>query len=261
MRAFLRSAFLDVLGSIRSPKNGIHILNGHYLSRSVHDDPKVFERLLGGLRAFSEFIRIEDAVHLVASGECEKFNGVGVAFTFDDGFLDCYTALAPALNKYDTNACFFVNPGFVDGDSLYRDNFTDNVVLTSMKLPMTWAQIKELHGSGFIIGNHTMDHRRLNSGDSECLFQQIVGGRDVIAKKINGVVDYFAWPYGQAEDINEAALEIACDSHRYVFSGCGYRDYCSSNGKVLNRRHFEADWKLSHMRYFLSFKRNFSQIY
>lgn len=37
-----------------------------------------------------------------------------IAFTFDDGWRDCYTQIAPQLEKYGINAAFFINPNFVD---------------------------------------------------------------------------------------------------------------------------------------------------
>lgn len=257
MRAFFRAIYLDCVGHFCRPKKGVHILNGHYLSRAAAEGTSRFDGLLKGLRNFSEFLDIEDAVRLVISGDCENFDGVGIAFTFDDGFLDCYKSLAPSLSQFGVNACFFINPGFIDGSDDYCKQFTDQVVLTSGKRPMTWSQVRELHDAGFVIGNHTIDHCRLSQLSEEELQQQIVGAQSIIEKKLGARVDYFAWPYGQADDIGMGALSLACETHKFVFSGFGYRDYFSFGGRVINRRHFEADWKLNYMRYFLSVKKNY----
>jgi len=257
MRALARRLYLDILGSFVKPKSGVHILNGHFLSRNTDGGVKRFESLLRELRQFSEFLNVEDAVRLVESGECRKFGGVGLAFTFDDGFLDCYQGLAPALHRYGVNACFFVNPGFVDGSDEYRRNFTERVVFTPGKKSMTWMQIADLHKQGFLIGNHTVDHCRLSLLGKVEIEKQILDGKARIEAKLDSKVEYFAWPYGQESDFNLTALEVAKSAHRYIFSGFGYREYFSFGGAVINRRHFEADWNLSHVKYFLSKEKSY----
>jgi hypothetical protein len=46
-------------------------------------------------------------------------------------------------------------------------------------------------------------------------------------------------------------LKIAKQHHRYIFSQDDYKHYFSFNGQVINRRHFEGDWKYRHVLYFL----------
>jgi peptidoglycan/xylan/chitin deacetylase (PgdA/CDA1 family) len=258
MRTILRSALLSLLGSMKKPRNGIHVLNGHFLSRSVYKDNNQFLGLLNEMRSFAEFLRIEDAVELIRSGDCINFDGVGIAFTFDDGFSDCYDALAPALDHFNTNACFFINAGFIDGSAHYRKRFGDEIVLTPNKDPMTWGNVRELHNARFVIGNHTLDHVRLSVVEPAEIDHQILRGKLRIKEELGFETDYFAWPYGQSSDINTYALNAAMRSHRYIFSGFGFRDYFSFNGKVLNRRHFEADWPVRHLRYFLSFSKRYT---
>ncbi len=253
MRKKLRNAYIWFMSSFKQLKPGIHILNGHYLTRKCADNPRVFELLLHEMQMLGiEFINIENAVSYIESGEFKYLTKTYVAFTFDDGFEDCYLSLAPALEKFDVNACFFVNPNFVVGSDLYIKNFTDNVVKTPQKKPMSWNQIKTLSDRGFVIGNHTLDHVRLSNIEYKTLIEQVAGAKDIIENKIGEKCSYFAWPYGQLNDFSFEALNIVKEYHDTVFSGCQYRNYFSFNGAVINRRHFEPNWKARDMKFFLS---------
>ncbi len=71
-----------------------------------------------------------------------------VALTFDDGCLSHRTRVADLLKEYGFGATFFVCefPG----------------MFGNPEHAMTWEQIRELHGMGFEIGNHTLTHRHAN---------------------------------------------------------------------------------------------------
>lgn len=252
MRELLKKAFIAGASAVSSPKAGVYIMNGHFLSRAANDDVEVFDRQLGYLSKMMRFISIEDATKMVLSREALDIDETLVAFTFDDGFDDNLLALAPALEKFGVNACCFVNPGFVDGDEGYISQFTENVVLTPGKRPMSWDQIRQLHDRGFVIGNHTYDHVRLSAVKPEEAEAQVVNAKHKIASELNCDCDYFAWPFGQYADVNDDVIEMLLKHHKYVYSGCDYQNYTSFGGRVLNRRHFEADWPGHEVKYFLS---------
>src|SRR5207248_1485493 len=67
-----------------------------------------------------------------------------VVLTFDDSSKSHFTVARPLLKKYKFGATFFITEGF---------DFPSN-----KKDYMTWEEIKQLHGDGFEIGNHTRDH-------------------------------------------------------------------------------------------------------
>lgn len=248
MKKLIRNIVLSTTGQFKSVANGIHILNSHYIGRN--DLPKeVFHDLLKTLTKQADFINIEDAV--TAIKEKTHQNQKLIAFTFDDGFEECYTKIAPVLSDFNINAAFFINPGFIDGDKEYRKNFTENIVHTN-KAPMTWEMIKELHQQGFVIGNHTLDHVRLVGLTNEELQRQINNAKNRIEEQLQSSCDYFAWTYGRNADIDENALNYCLNEHQYVFGGDNYTNYFSFNNSVFNRRHIEGNWPVSHINYFLS---------
>ncbi len=248
MKNLIRNILLPTAGQFKSVANGIHILNSHYIGRN--DLPKeVFYELLKKLSTQADFININDAV--IAIKEKTHQNQKLIAFSFDDGFEECYTKIAPVLHNFNTNAAFFINPGFIDGDDNYRKNFTENIVHVNKK-PMTWKMIKDLHQQGFVIGNHTLDHVHLVGLSNEQLQEQIIKSKIRIEERLNSSCDYFAWTYGRNSDIDENALNHCLNSHKYVFGGDNYTKYFSFNNSVFNRRHIEGGWPLSHVKYFIS---------
>ena len=254
MRSKLRHLFLEVAGSFAKPANGVHILNGHFISRTTKD-ASVFFDLLQKLQHKVTFVRIEEAVALIEKREEVKHPLV--AFTFDDGYEECYTKISPVLSQFNTNAAFFINPHFVESSQEYKQKFLSEKVLIENKEPMNWEMIKSLHQQGFIIGSHTLDHVRLHIDDKSIIAEQLITCKKVIEEKLDSTCEYFAYPYGQATDISTEALEIAKQTYKYIFTGCNHKKYFSFNDAAINRRHFEGDWSIAYMNFFLSYHKTF----
>lgn len=248
LRKKARDIILDNLGLISKPAPGIHILNGHRITNEL--EPETFRMLLSRLSKYVIFIKIEEAIELI-QGKVTPEKPL-VAFTFDDGFMECYDIFAPILEEFQINGLFFVNPNYVEGDEEYIKNFNNNVVLTRDKRPMRWRHLKELSHRGHIIGAHTMDHYMINSDDESILKFQIEACKDIIEENIGKPCDYFAFPYGKLNHANKMSVDIACRRFKYVFSQSDYKHYFSFDGKVINRRHFEPFWPIPHIHYFLS---------
>lgn len=202
------------------------------------------------MAAHVRFVRVEEAVDMIVRHE--QPTEPLVAFTFDDGFMDGYDCFAPVLEEFGTNAIFFVNPNYVEGDDEYVADFNANSVMTPGKRPMRWTHLKELADRGHIIGAHTMDHYMINSSDAATLQYQIVHCKEEIERHVGMPCDYFAFPYGKLTQANQLSIDMAYKCYRYVFSQSDYKHYFSFGGKVINRRHFEPFWPKRHVFYFLS---------
>jgi len=180
-----------------------------------------------------------------------------VAFTFDDGFEECHSIVAPVLEEFNTNAAFFINGGFVNGDEVYLKAFTQNVILTPGKTPMSWSQIKDLSNRGHIIGSHTYDHIDMNQDDYQFVEHQILHNKQVIEAETGISSDYFSIPFGQMQHIREETLGLIEQYHKIIFSGTNFKNYHSFDGRVINRRHMESSWPAAHWKYFLSFDKKY----
>lgn len=248
LRQGARHIVLSTLGSVARPAPGIHILNGHRTRGEA--EPETFRRLLTRLQGHVRFIRVEEAVARIEAGDrpAEPL----VAFTFDDGFTECRDVFAPVLEEFGVNALFFVNPNFVEGDEAYIRHFCADTVLTPGKRPMRWDDLRRLAARGHIIGAHTMDHHMIARGDDDTLRYQIQHCREAVEQAMGQPCEYFAFPYGRLTHASAHAIDMACATYPHVFSQSDYRHYFSFGGRVINRRHFEPFWPASHVRYFLS---------
>lgn len=259
-RQILRSIFLSTMGSIAKPSPFVHILNGHMIG--IHDDSDYngqrFALLLENLYKYCDFINFENAVDKIINNE--KVTRPKVAFSFDDGWRDCYTQIAPQLEKYGVNAMFFINPNAIEAteknDIEYLNNFTNNITKSPGKHLMNWNQVKDLQRRGFKFGAHTLDHYCINDNNIIELEHQIVDCKSVIEDRLGESCEYFAFPYGRIEHANLTSINIACKHYKYVFSQSDHKHFFSFQGRVINRRHFEPFWPTSHVKYFLSCKRS-----
>lgn len=253
-RQLFRKLILDIWGGFSVPKVGVHILNGHMICKGIPNDTskEYFSYQLKKLSRYVSFIRIEEAVALIQNREKTVIDRPLVAFTFDDGFMECHSMIAPVLEQFGVNAAFFINPNFANGDDVYIQNFTNNIVLTPGKTPMRWKEIRDLHERGHIIGAHTMDHYMINDSNWVELDKQIGCCKSVIEQELSTSCEYFAFPYGRLEHANQSSIDIACKYYKYVFSQSDYKHYFSFGGRVINRRHFEPFWPVKHVSYFLS---------
>lgn len=260
LRYFLRALFLNIMGTFKRPSHYVHILNGHMVDwkHDNDEDGKRFASQLEQLHKYCDFVNFEVAVQMIVHGE--KVSRPTIAFTFDDGWRDCYTQIAPQLEKYNVNAMFFINPNFTDAadnhDSEYIENFTVNVTKSPGKHPMTWGQIIDLQKRGFLFGAHTLDHYCIADDNIAELEHQIGDCRNVIEENLGEPCEYFAFPYGRIEHANPKSIDIACKHYKYVFSQSDHKHFFSFDGRVINRRHFEPFWPAKHVFYFLSCKRS-----
>ncbi|KPK84756.1 MAG: hypothetical protein AMS27_09125 [Bacteroides sp. SM23_62_1] len=248
-----RKLILDIISLSSEPKPGIHILNGHFLSLDDHLSNNTFYNQLKSLLFHGvDYLNIEKAVEYIENKRIPS-DKCYVAFTFDDGFEECFTKIRPVLNNFGIKAGFFINPNFIDGNEEYQRNFKNNIVYTN-KQPMNRDQIMILVEEGHVIGAHTMDHIKLDIDNRDILEYQIGESKKYIEDKFKTNCDYFAFPYGRIEHINDMGVEIARKYFKYVFSQSNYKCYYSFEGKVINRRHFECDWPYRHVLYFLKEK-------
>ena len=120
-----------------------------------------------------------------------------VVITIDDGYESVFRHALPALRKHGFPATLFAYSDFVGaGDAL------------------SWPQLKELLGSGLIdVQAHSKSHRNLierAAGEDDNRYRSNVEAevkvpREVLEKRLAHVVNQFAYPYG---DANELVLEM-----------------------------------------------------
>lgn len=252
MRAFLRNIFLIIVGNVIRPKPGIHIINSHFITpfeKDIERDMYIYDRYLSYLQSFASFITLEEATNRILS-DLMPSNEVLLAFTFDDGFEECYSIIAPLLEKYNTRGTFFINANYIESDKTYQQEFNKRVDTFSKK-PMTWEQVKELHERGHLIGSHNLDHSNFAKLNDDEINLQVSKNKAILEEKLGFMCDYFAWTYGQIKHFPKNALICAQKYHNHIYSDTNYKHYFSLSSTVINRRHIEPFWRKSYINYFL----------
>lgn len=253
MRNILRNAFLNLVGQFSRPSNCVHILNGHYVNLVASaNDADILASLFLKLSRNYKFIDFEEACYNITSGK--KVHHPYLAFSFDDGFKECYASIRPILNNHKVSGAFFINPSVIEApDNVRADFLKDKLKININKEFMTWEEIRQLHSEGHVIGNHTMNHTALVGLEYNEAYQEVYSGKMILENYLKYNCKYFAFPYGRSIHIDSAGIDAVLKCHQLAFTGCEYTKYFyQSNKQILSRRHFEGNWPKTHMAYFLS---------
>jgi peptidoglycan/xylan/chitin deacetylase (PgdA/CDA1 family) len=153
--AFLAAAFAALpaaAAAAAAGSGGVPVLMYHLVDarvpadrtgRSLTIDPAVFEAQLAWLRAHRiRTLTMNDLAEALERGPAPRD---AVVLTFDDGYRDAATVVAPLLRKYGDRASFYVSAGFV-GDAKHAG----------------WAQLRAMHAEGMEIGCHGTYHLDLS---------------------------------------------------------------------------------------------------
>lgn len=250
----VKKQYTNILGRVATPQQGVHILNGHYLDVSNDTTTGIFYDTLNLLSKEVDFISLQEGSALVKTQKIPETDKL-VCFSFDDGYEECFTKIKPVLDAFNIKAGFFICPDFVEAPPQYIADFLKNrVFLDTNKQPMSWAQIKTLHDEGHLIGSHTMNHVNCEAVNINVLDEELNLSKLIIEAQLDAPCQHFAYPYGKIEHFSEGALACAEQYYTYIYSQAGHSNYFSFDGRVLNRRHFEGNWKKPRVTYFLNKK-------
>jgi peptidoglycan/xylan/chitin deacetylase (PgdA/CDA1 family) len=152
------------------------------LGFSLSVTPESFAAQLAWLKAAGyETVRMDVAAACVrGEGPCPAR---AVALTFDDGYMDAYTAALPILQQHGFVATFFVVSGFV-GQPGY----------------MGWQEIRALRDAGMEIGAHSISHPDLTTLGLDELRHQVAQSGATIAAELGSPVVSFCYPGGRFND-------------------------------------------------------------
>lgn len=254
IKAIVRRNYLNAVGRICQPSRGTHFLNGHYVSRdeiAIELQREIFYDRLIALSKHCDLVSPNIALD-------QRFQRTQklVCLTFDDGFQDVYTTLVPVLKEVKVSAIFFINPSFIGlGKSETAKVLRDNYGTTVAKQFLTKQELISVIKEGHLIGSHSLTHRRLTGINQSAFEEEILKSKSVLQTEYNVDCKCFAYPFGGKNDISPEALSLASAAYPFVFSSITSDGLFSFGGKVINRRHFEGNWPVAHVRYFLSSRR------
>ena len=186
----MRNKFLAALASLTQPR--FKILAYHGIPRHSHNLYEV------GMEAFQlqmkiikdngfTVISLDEAVEKLKSG---LSNQKVVVITFDDAHTNIFENAIPILKGYKYPATIFVPTGLAGKQDLFSDR---NAVGNDI---MTWTQLKDISGSGFFVGSHSVNHYNLNELGEAALKFEIDASYNALKKNIGDYNYFFAYPYG-----------------------------------------------------------------
>jgi peptidoglycan/xylan/chitin deacetylase (PgdA/CDA1 family) len=175
-----------------------------------------FERQMHWIKGHFDVISLRDAQLRMESG-CNR--RPAVCLTFDDGYADNCEFAIPLLQRLSIPATYFISLDLIKQGT----PFPHDVLAGEPLAVNTVAQIREMASQGIDIGLHTRTHCDLGKlHHPECLHEEIYSARGEMRSLFGVPVDYFAFPYGQRQNITSAAIKMV--------QRAGFRGFCSAYG-------------------------------
>ncbi len=131
------------------------------------------------------------------------------AFTFDDGYKDNLSIVAPLMNKLGIPFTVFITTDYIQSND--RKYLTPN-------------DIKELsHDFDVEIGSHTKSHPRLTTCNTKDATKELIYSKKWLEDLIGKEVDTFSYPQG---DVDHRIRELVSDAG-YKIARTSLFSYCS----------------------------------
>ena len=242
--AQLRRLALSALAALATPKpqNALRVLCSHYVFDDQIED---FDRKIKFLLTIGAFV---DAAGVLAHLRGETTSDRPLFhLTFDDARRNVVTNALPVLRAHGVPATFFVATSRL-GAHLPMSRGGRAVEMAR------WDDLAAAQTHGLEIASHTRAHPRLAaiSGNAARLEDEICGSKALIESRLGRPCRYFAWPYGRRADIDAAATQWVKRAG-YEASFGAFRGAVESgvtDAYAIPRHHVEADWPLSHLKFF-----------
>lgn len=207
------------------PDGAFRILLFHDVPAADRD---AFARLVADLAAAGRLIGPAEAEAMLA-GRMQRPGAPPFLISFDDGFASNAEVADSILAPHGVKALFFLCPGLMDelGDGDQRPGIAATVFAgrrDPASLPpglrlMDWQQARALREAGHALGSHTLHHRRLAGLDGATLEAEIGGAARRMAEMTGQAPDWFAFPFGDIDSIDAAALAVVARHHRFCRAG------------------------------------------
>ncbi len=175
-----------------------------------------FRRQMLWLKRHFDVISLGEAQRRIRSGRNDR---TAVVITFDDGYAENCDQAIPFLIEQQIPATYFVALDFVENDRPFPHDVKAGVAL-KVNTP---EQIREMSRGGIEIGSHTRTHCDVGAiNDLETMIDEIQTATDRLAEMADQRIRFFAFPYGQINNLSAAAARLA--------ERCGIEGVCSAFG-------------------------------
>lgn len=185
--------------------------------------PQKFESQIKFLKS-NGFKSISPNVLLDQTQSIDHVQGKPILITFDDGYRGVYDHAYPIMQEYGFTGIIFLTVGYVG-----KSNSWDSAPGPRFQ-HLNWDQVREMAGSGFLIGSHSMNHRFLTRLHTEDAKEEILSSKKKLEDSIGKRVDFFSYPYG---NYNGRILDLVAEAGYKAGFSLEPRIVSSPNGKGL----------------------------
>lgn len=157
--------------------------------------------------------------------------------TFDDGYADNMDFAIPLLLQRKIPFTYFVSTDHVLGGQPFPHDVEAGEILP----PNTPQQLRDLAAANVEIGAHTRSHMNLGGQLArKRLLTEIAGSKFDLEEALNREIRYFAFPYGQIDNLSVEAFRVA---YQTGFDGVcsAYGGYNFPGDDAFHLRRFHAD--------------------
>lgn len=167
------------------------------------------------LRRHYRVVSLTEASDILTSGRAPF---PAVSLTFDDGYGDNFVSLRAVAEELGVSVALFIATQPVE---LHREFHHDVSKGLHGAFPMTWSQIRYWKQRGAEFGTHTRTHIKCGVADRATLQEEIVGCKADYEHQLGETPRFFAFPYGNRQDLPAEAVEIAASAYPYFLSAFG----------------------------------------
>jgi peptidoglycan/xylan/chitin deacetylase (PgdA/CDA1 family) len=208
------------------------ILGHHLVSDRGHRmgiSTEVFWRQVQFLQRYYRIVSLSEAGELLHSGDIRVPT---VVLTFDDGYADNFVNLRAVADETGIPVALFITTEPVGIHKEFQHDLENG---NDGFLPLTWEQIRYWSLGEVEFGSHTHTHFDCGSTDRPTLSREIIGSKHDLENRLGKPVRFFAFPFGQHENLSAEAIDVAASAYPYFVSCFGGENLPV---RRLNRRHF-----------------------
>lgn len=254
-RGALRDAAVTALSIGRRPDATKGWIRFPFYHHVFDDERDGFARQLGFMASHGDFIGIDAAVRMLASGD--SIDGRYFCVTFDDGFKNWFTNAVPILVGQGAVAAFFLVTRYIgtspeaDRDALLGFYEEGDLLMEFLD----WDDCRRMADAGMTIGSHTVNHVHLAALDEAAAEDEIKQSKHSIEAELGQSCDHFCCPFGREN------IDYLPGRDPKIARRAGYKSFLSGHRgamrqgdspMMIRRDHLLAGWGNAQLRYFFS---------
>ena len=176
-----------------------------------------FEEQIDWLSANFDLVSLREAQQRIENGNDRP----AVSITFDDGYADNCSHALPLLIERRIPVTYFVTTYHTTHNKPFPHDVERNEPLPANSM----ESLRALANAGVEIGGHTRSHLDLGKEwDDDRLYDEVISATKEMESMIDCEIRYFAFPFGQVENLNPKVFKILKES--------GFAGVCSAYGGV-----------------------------